>query len=86
YAAREGVFTVWIYPDSGKLMQIRPQRSTFIIEADKLIMEDIQRWSFDFPKKVITPTKFDIKYRVVLRKKLSDKEILEEVGKRMNDE
>ncbi|MCP4137851.1 MAG: hypothetical protein GY754_43215, partial [bacterium] len=46
YAAREGVFTVWIYPDSGKLMQIRPQRSTFIIEADKLIMEDIQRWSF----------------------------------------
>ena len=82
--AREGIITVWLFPDTGKIMKIRPQKPTYIIEIDKLITEDIQRWNFDFPKKYISPTKFNIRYRVVLRKKLSDEEIIREVRKKIS--
>jgi hypothetical protein len=75
---REGVAKVWLYPDSGKIMQVRLQ-STFLQEIDQIILEDIQRWSFSFPKKEIFPLKFDVKYRVVLQKKLSDEQIMKEV-------
>jgi hypothetical protein len=76
---REGIIRLWIYPDSGKIMKIRPQRPTYIVEIDQLITEDIQRWSFLFPKKVVEPTKFDIRYRVVLKKKMTDEDIIKEV-------
>ena len=43
------------------------------------------RWNFRFPKKVVEPTKFEIIYRVVLRKKLSDEEILNAVQEKMKE-
>ncbi len=76
---REGVIAVWLYPDSGRLMKVRPKKLTYLMEIDKLIVEDIQRWSFQFPKKDVYPTQFDVRYRVILRKTLSDDEIMKEV-------
>jgi calcineurin-like phosphoesterase family protein len=76
---REGVIAVWLYPDSGRLMKVRPKKLTYLMEIDKLIVEDIQRWSFQFPAKDVYPTQFDVRYRVILRKTLSDDEIMKEV-------
>jgi len=83
---REGLVSLWLYPDSGRIMKIRTQKSTYILEIDKLISEDIQRWNFSFPKKYTTLTRFDVKYRVVLRKTLSDAEIIKEVQEKMRDQ
>ena len=76
---RTGVVSVWLYPDSGRIMKIRSMRPTYFKEIDSLINDDIMRWNFVFPKKVIEPTKFDIFYRVVLTKKKSDEEIIKAV-------
>jgi len=84
--ARIGIISVWLYPDSGRIMRIRSQRPTYFKEIDSLINNDIMRWSFNFPRKVIEPVKFDIVYRVVLRKKKTDQEIIEEVQKRIREE
>lgn len=76
---REGVIRVWLYPDTGKLMKVRPLHLTYLVEIDNLIVEDIQRWSFEFPKRVVVPANFEIKYRVMLQKKQSDREIMREM-------
>ncbi len=83
--ARIGVISVWLYPDSGKIMKIRSQRPTYFKEVDALLNDDIMRWNFNFPKKVVEPTRFDIVYRVVLAKKQSDEEIIKAVQQRMKD-
>lgn len=82
---REGVISVWLYPDSGKIMKIRSQRPTYFKEVDALLNDDIMRWNFIFPKKVIEPTRFDIVYRVVLTKKQTDEEIIKAVQERMKE-
>lgn len=82
---RIGVVSVWLFPDSGAINKIRSQRPTNFTEIDSLINDDIMRWNFKFPKKVVEPTKFDIIYRVVLRKKLSDEQILNSVQERMKE-
>ncbi|MFW5770836.1 MAG: hypothetical protein ACOCX9_05320 [Spirochaetota bacterium] len=76
---REGRAAVWLFPDSGSIMKIRPVELTYLVELDNIIVQDLQRWSFTFPKKDVTPTKFEVVYRFVLRKKLSDDEIMDEV-------
>ncbi len=76
---REGRVAVWLFPDSGSIMKIRPVELTYLVELDNIIVQDLQRWSFTFPKKVVAPTKFEVVYRFVLRKKLSDDEIMDEV-------
>jgi hypothetical protein len=83
--ARIGVISVWLYPDSGKIMKIRSQRPTYFKEVDSLLNDDIMRWNLVFPKKVVEPTKFDIVYRVVLSKKQSDEEIIKAVQERMKE-
>jgi len=83
--ARVGVISVWLYPDTGKIMKIRSQRPTYFKEIDSLLNDDIMRWNFQFPKKVVEPTKFDIVYRVVLSKKQSDEEIIKAVQDKMKD-
>jgi len=84
--ARTGIISVWLYPDSGRIMKIRSQRPTYFKEIDSLINDDIMRWNFTFPKKVIEPTRFDIVYRVVLRKKKSDDEIIKAVQQKIMEE
>ena len=82
---REGVFSITIFPDSGRLNKIRPERSTFLHDIDALILEDIQRWTFKSPqKRSFEPTKFNIKYRVILHKSKSDEEILQHIRKQIN--
>jgi hypothetical protein len=83
--SRESIISVWLYPDSGRVMKIRPNRATYLLEVDKLLQEDIQRWNFVFPKKYVSPTKFEIHYKVVLRKKQSDDEVMKEIRERMKD-
>jgi hypothetical protein len=83
---REGLITLWLYPDSGNIMKVRPQRPTYIVEIDRLLTEDIQRWNFKFPKTVVHPTRLDIRYRVILRKTISDEDILKEVQQKMRDD
>jgi hypothetical protein len=82
---REGIVRIWLYPDSGNIMKIRPQLPTYLLEIDQIISADIQRWSFQFPKKLIEPTKFNVKYRVVLRKNQSDSDIIKEVREKMKE-
>ncbi len=82
---KESVISVWLYPDSGALMKIRPKEPTFLFEIDKLILEDIQRWTFKFPKKTVVPSKFDVRYRVVIRKTLSDQEILKDLQESLKE-
>lgn len=83
--ARIGLITVWLYPDSGKIMKIRSQRPTYFKEVDALLNDDIMRWNFVFPKKIVEPTKFDISYRVVLSKKKADDEIIKAVQDRLKE-
>ncbi|MGQ9843627.1 MAG: hypothetical protein ACUVRK_08680 [Spirochaetota bacterium] len=83
--AREGVATVWLFPDSGGIMKIRPDQLTFLVELDNLIVQDLQRWTFSFPEKTVEPTKFDVKYRIVLRKKLSDEQIMQQIREKIKD-
>ncbi|MGB4269894.1 MAG: hypothetical protein WBK20_12030 [Spirochaetota bacterium] len=83
--AREGIVTVWLFPDSGAIMKIRPTQLTFLVELDNLIVQDLQRWTFSFPENTIEPTKFDVKYRIVLRKKLSDEEIMQQIREKIKD-
>ncbi len=83
--ARESVIRVWLYPDSGKVMKIRPIRPTFLIEIDQILLEDVQRWNFTFPRKVVHPTRFDIRYRVVLQQKLSDEEIMKDIREKLKE-
>ncbi len=80
---REGVIKVWLYPDTGRLMKVRPLELTYLVEIDNLIVEDIQRWNFTFPKRVVVPSHFKIRYRVMLQKKQSDREIMREVRDQM---
>ena len=82
---REGVLSLWLFPDSGRIMKIRTQQPTYLIEVDKLLTEDIQRWNFRFPSRSVEPTRFDIKYRVILQKKLTDAEIIREVQDKMSE-
>jgi len=82
---RTGVITVWLFPDSGAINKIRTQRPINFTDIDSLINDDIMRWNFRFPKKVVEPSRFDIVYRVVLRKKLSDEEILNAVQEKIKE-
>ncbi len=83
---REGVYSVWLYPDSGRISKIRPQQPTYLVEIDEVILQDLQRWEFKSPSnKTVYPTKFDVKYRVVLRKSLSDEEIIKQLRERMKE-
>lgn len=84
--AREGLLKVWLYPDSGRIMKIRPQQPIYLLEIDKLLTEDLQRWTFEFPKNYVTPTVFKVRYRVVLRKKQSDEDIMKEIREKMKEE
>jgi hypothetical protein len=83
---REGMYHVSLFPDRGTLMKVRPYRPMNLIELDNLILDDLQRWSFKFPKKVIQPNNLYVKYRIVLRKKQSDAQIIKEVEKKMSGE
>lgn len=79
--AREAVYTVSLYPDNGRIYQIRPKRLANLIEIDHLIVQDLQRWNVAHPegkRKEIKPLKFEVHYRVVLRKKMTDEAILQE--------
>lgn len=82
---RDGVMSVWLFPDTGRLMKIRTQKPTFLVEVDQLLTEDIQRWNFTFPKRIVDPTKFDIRYRIVLKKTMSDSDIIKEVRDQMRE-
>ena len=82
---REGILTIWLMPDSGSVMKVRPKRLTYLIEIDQLLTEDVRRWTFAFPKKVVDPTILDIHYRVILQKKQSDEEIIKEMQQKMRE-
>ena len=82
---REAVFAVQIRPDNGSLSRMRPQKSTSLTEIDKILAEDIQRWTFKFPQRRVTPTQFNIRYRIVLQKTMTDSQIMEEVQRRAKE-
>jgi len=81
---KEAVIKVWLYPDlPGRIMKIRPQTPSYLLEVDELLTDDVQRWNFKFPRSYVSPTQFTIKYRIILRKKKSDKEILKDIKELM---
>jgi hypothetical protein len=82
----EGVVSISIRPDNGHIAKVRPKELTYLMEIDKLIVEDIQRWNFQFPANVYNPPlRFDVRYRVVLRKQQSDEEIMKEVREKLKE-
>jgi hypothetical protein len=84
--SREGMYHISLFPDRGTLMKVRPYKPMNLIELDNLILDDLQRWTFKFPKKTIQPNNMYIKYRIVLRKKQTDAQIIKEVEKKMMGE
>ena len=84
--SREGMYHISLFPDRGTLMKVRPYKPMNLIELDNLIIDDLQRWTFKFPKKTIQPNNMYIKYRIVLRKKQTDAQIIKEVEKKMMGE
>lgn len=82
---RESLIRVWVYPDTGQIMKIRPLRPTYLIELDQLIQEDIQRWKLTYPDNNISPTSFDIRYKTALQKKVTDEEIMQKMKNQMED-
>lgn len=84
--SREGMYHISLFPDRGTLMKVRPYKPLNLIELDNLILDDLQRWTFKFPKKTIQPNNMYIKYRIVLRKKQTDAQIIKEVEKKMMGE
>lgn len=84
--AREAILSISLYPDTGRIMKVRPKRLAALREIDELLVEDIQRWNFTSPsKKSVSPLRFDVRYRVVLRKNQSDEEIIKEVREKMKE-
>jgi hypothetical protein len=84
--AREGVVSIWLYPDSGKMMKVRPKNLTFLKEIDNMLFEDVQRWNYEFPRKrEIEPNHFDIRYRIVLRKVQTDDDIMKEMREKIKE-
>lgn len=83
---REAVITVNLYPDSGKIMKIRPKSLTCIMEIDNLIVEDIKRWNTVFQEDKTGPSQMDVTYRVILRKNQSDADIMKEVIEKVKEE
>jgi hypothetical protein len=81
--SREGMYHVSLFPDRGTLMKVRPHKPLNLIELDNIIIDDLQRWSFKFPHNTIQPNNLYIKYRIVLRKKQTDAQIIKEVEKKM---
>jgi|GEM_PF-289425 len=81
---RFGTVKIWLYPTSGKVMKVRPFELTNLLEIDKLLVDDVQRWSFEFPGGSVQPQSFSIRYMVVLRKKLTDGAILDQIRKDMS--
>jgi hypothetical protein len=47
---------------------------TFLEELDRVMVEDLQRWQFDFHKRYVWPTTFLIRYRFKLKKEFAAKE------------
>ena len=84
--SREGMYHINLFPDRGTLMKVRPHRPMNLIELDNLILDDLRRWTFKFPQKVIKPNDLFIKYRIVLRKRQTDAQIIKEVQKKMMGE
>ncbi len=84
--AREGMYHINLFPDRGTLMKVRPHRPMNLIELDNLILDDLRRWTFKFPRNVIQPNAMFIKYRIVLRKMQTDAQIIKEVQKKMMGE
>jgi len=82
----EGAFNVDLYPDlPGRILKIRPSQLFGVMDIQKLMTDDVQRFNFDFPGKSVSPTKFEIRYRVYLRKKMSDEEIIKYIQNRQRD-
>jgi hypothetical protein len=83
---REAVVSVSLYPDTGRIMKVRPKKLAALREIDELLVEDVQRWNFVSPaKRSVTPNRFDIRYRIVLFKKQSDEDIIKEVREKMKE-
>lgn len=83
---RDAVISINLYPDTGKLMKIRPKSLTYIMEIDNLIVEDLKRWNLEYAEERTGPGVVDVKYRVILRKKQSDEEIMKEVIEKVKEE
>ena len=60
--SREGMYHISLFPDRGKLRRLRPYKSLNLIELDSLVIDDLQRWNFKFPRQVIQPSNLYIKY------------------------
>ena len=78
---RLAIYTIELYPDTGRVYKIRPKRLANLTEIDTLIVQDLQRWTVANPdkkKKEVSPLKFEVTYRIVLKKKMSDEAILQE--------
>jgi hypothetical protein len=76
---------IWLFPDRGTIMKIRPHKLIAFQDVLELIYVDIRRWDFQFYRGIY-PLQMLIKYRVVLRKTVSDDQVIDRIQKRMSGE
>ncbi|MDH5721379.1 MAG: energy transducer TonB [Spirochaetia bacterium] len=81
----KAVVKIELYPDTGTLSRVRFLRSSGISELDRIISEDITRWKFSFlienKEDDEIPEQFLVEYAVLLEKKISRDEAVEELKK-----
>ncbi len=76
-----GVLMLELYPGNGRLKRIRFINPSGVGEIDKLISEDVTRWTYKFPKDYVDPLRFNVRYGVALRKEISRDEAVQELKK-----
>jgi len=81
----KALLKIELYPDTSTLSRVRFLRSSGISELDRIISEDITRWKFSFlvenTKEDDIPEQFIVEYGVLLKRKITRKEAVEELKK-----
>jgi len=77
----KAILKLELYPDTGGISRVRFASPSGLGEIDKIISDDITRWEFKFPKKVVSPRNFTVTYMVLLQKKISREDAIKELKK-----
>ena len=76
----KAIVKVSLHKDSGSLSRVRFLRSSGISEIDKIVSEELTRWSFDFLTNKI-PAPFEVSFYILLKNQITKDQAKEELKK-----
>ena len=76
----KAIVKVSLHEDSGTLSRVRFLRSSGISEIDKMVSEELTRWSFDFLTDAI-PSPFEVSFYILLKNQITKDQAKEELKK-----